>query len=104
MAVKDQDASGCPRHDARRQSHQPSGQLGLATAETAGKEHAKRPLQLQVMRLIPTASGGIVVGDGGCHIASWVAGRQPGRLRCSLVQQLCVDVVIRHVPFKVHVG
>ena len=35
VAVKEQNASGHPRHDARRQRHQPLGQCGLVAAGTA---------------------------------------------------------------------
>ena len=54
--VKHQDMSGCPGQDP--------GLLGLATPRTAGEEHAKGPLQLQVVRLIFASIG----CAGGGHI------------------------------------
>ena len=65
----------------------------------------KRPLQPRVVHLIFAATGrGIVVGNGGGHLIGSQAGRRVGWLRRSQVQGLCVEGVIHHRPFKVHVG
>ena len=48
----------------------------VSAAETAEEEHAKGPLQPQVMRLILLAGGSIAAGDRGCHIGGWLADRQ----------------------------
>ena len=63
----------------------------------------KRLLQPQVIRFILPGSGSS--GDGGS--SSSVAGSQAARqaeVCCSQVLWLCVDTIVHHAPFKVHVG
>ena len=92
--------------------HQPSDQHGFAIAESAGKEHAKGPLQSQVMCLILIGISGNC-GQRWCGESRLAGKQERGQwdafLCRSQMQCLRVDTVVHHVgqgtlllPVRVH--